>query len=55
MESLVEKGLTRSIGLSNWTIERVEELLPICKIKPAMLQIELHPGKRCNEYRLISI
>jgi diketogulonate reductase-like aldo/keto reductase len=43
MEKLVEKGLTRSIGVSNFNIERLERILAIAKIPPAVNQVELHP------------
>lgn len=43
MEKLVESGKARSIGVSNFTIERVQRLLQNCKIPPAVNQIELHP------------
>ncbi|KAK7546783.1 aldehyde reductase [Phyllosticta citricarpa] len=43
MEALVEKGKVRSIGVSNFTSERIEKLLETAKIKPAVNQIELHP------------
>ncbi|GAP89594.1 putative aldehyde reductase 1 [Rosellinia necatrix] len=43
MEALVEKGKIRSIGVSNFTKERIEELLKTAKIKPAVNQIEAHP------------
>lgn len=43
MESLVEKGLTRSIGLSNFNKRQIDRVLEVAKIKPAVLQIEIHP------------
>ncbi|KAL7717870.1 Aldose reductase [Entamoeba marina] len=42
MESLVEKNLTKSIGVSNFTIPQLKELLAICKIKPVVNQIEFN-------------
>ena len=42
MEKAVEAGKVRSIGLSNFD-ERLDEILKICKIKPAVLQVECHP------------
>ena len=42
MEKAVEQGKVRSIGLSNFD-ERLDEILKICKIKPAVLQVECHP------------
>ena len=42
MEIAVEQGKVRSIGLSNFD-EKLDEILNICKIKPAVLQVECHP------------
>ncbi|PYI12333.1 Aldo/keto reductase [Aspergillus sclerotiicarbonarius CBS 121057] len=43
MERLVEQGKIRSIGVSNFTREKVEELFKTAKIRPAVNQIEAHP------------
>jgi D-xylose reductase len=43
MESLVEKGLTKSIGVSNFQGSLLLDLLRYAKIRPATLQIEHHP------------
>lgn len=43
MERAVEKGNIRSIGLSNWYIEELEEFLPQVTIAPAVVQNEIHP------------
>ncbi|KAL4773728.1 NADP-dependent oxidoreductase domain-containing protein [Aspergillus nidulans var. acristatus] len=43
MEALVAKGKVRSIGVSNFTRRRIEELLKTAKIPPAVNQIEAHP------------
>lgn len=43
MERLVEKGLVKSIGVSNFTVTMLVDLLTYAKIKPAVNQIELHP------------
>ncbi|KZZ91253.1 NADPH-dependent D-xylose reductase [Ascosphaera apis ARSEF 7405] len=43
MEALVKKGKVRSIGVSNFTKERLEGFLPHCEIIPAVNQIEAHP------------
>ncbi len=42
-ETLVEKGLIRSIGISNMTIAKLEAVLPHLKIKPVACELELHP------------
>ncbi|CAH0394359.1 unnamed protein product [Bemisia tabaci] len=43
MEVVAEKGLTKSIGISNFNPEQVENILSIAKIKPVTNQIEVHP------------
>jgi len=43
MEGLVEKGLARSIGVSNYQAQTLYDTLKYAKIRPATLQIELHP------------
>lgn len=43
MESLVKKGLAKSIGISNFNGQLIMDLLRYAKIVPATLQIEHHP------------
>lgn len=43
MEEAVRDGTIRSIGLSNWYIEELEEFLPQITITPALVQNEIHP------------
>lgn len=43
MEALVQKGLVKSIGVSNYTAPMLIDLLSYAAIKPVMNQIELHP------------
>eukprot|EP00731_Ephydatia_muelleri_P031599 Em0023g106a len=43
MEKLVEKGLVKSIGISNFTIVKMDKLLKTAKIVPALNQVECHP------------
>ncbi|XP_037907671.1 aldo-keto reductase family 1 member B1-like isoform X2 [Hermetia illucens] len=40
MESLVKKGLVRSVGLSNFNAEQIERVLKNCEIKPVTNQVE---------------
>lgn len=43
MEKYVEQRQIRSIGLSNWYIEELEEFLPQVETVPALVQNEIHP------------
>ena len=43
MEQLVEKGLARSIGVSNYNVQSLLNLLSFCKIKPVANEVEFHP------------
>ncbi|KAK8790903.1 hypothetical protein WA158_005534 [Blastocystis sp. Blastoise] len=42
LEKLVEKGEIRSLGISNFTVKKMKEFLPHCKIMPVNNQVELH-------------
>lgn len=43
MEELADAGKARAIGVSNWTIPGLKQLLGFARIKPAVNQIEIHP------------
>lgn len=43
-EKLVEMGLVKHIGMSNMTIPKMNAVMPLCKIMPAALEMELHPS-----------
>lgn len=43
MESLVEKGLSKQIGICNYNTGLLHDLMSYAKIKPSVLQIESHP------------
>lgn len=42
MEDILTSGQAKAIGVSNYTIRHLEELLRESKIKPAVNQVELH-------------
>jgi diketogulonate reductase-like aldo/keto reductase len=43
MEELLDEGQCRAIGVSNFTIKHLEELLENCTVVPALNQVEFHP------------
>ncbi len=50
MEELVDRGLVRNIGVSNMTIPKMELVLRDCRIKPAVIEMELHPHFQQREF-----
>lgn len=59
LEGCAEKGLTKSIGVSNFSCQILCDLLSYAKIKPAVNQIENHPYlpqdhlvKFCHRYNI---
>jgi D-xylose reductase len=43
MEVLVDSGLTKTIGVCNFSTQLLRQIFSTCKIRPSTLQIELHP------------
>ena len=43
MEDLVSSGLVRRIGLCNCNIALIREVLAAARVRPVVLQVELHP------------
>lgn len=43
MEKLQEMGLVKTIGMSNMTVSKLEKVLPLCRIKPTVLEVEMNP------------
>jgi alcohol dehydrogenase (NADP+) len=43
MEAALEAGLTRHIGVSNFSSRKLRDLLGHCRIKPEVNQVERHP------------
>jgi diketogulonate reductase-like aldo/keto reductase len=43
LEALCRDGKVRSIGVSNYTIEHLKQLLSHCSIRPSVNQVEFHP------------
>ncbi len=44
MERLHDMGLTRHLGMSNMTLTKLQAVLPLCRIRPALIEMELHPS-----------
>lgn len=60
LEKFYDEGLVKSIGVSNYTISHLEELLPQAEIIPAVNQVEFHPflnqkelAAKCKENGII--
>ena len=51
MEKLQNKELTRGIGVSNYNVENLLNILSICKIKPCVNEVEFHPYLYQNELK----
>lgn len=43
MEDAFGLGLSKNIGVSNFSIKKIKDLLTKCKVKPSLNQVELHP------------
>lgn len=43
MEALVDKGLVKSIGVSNFNLQLTWDVLSYARIRPACNEVELHP------------
>ena len=53
MEKAYKEGKVRAIGLSNFNVEQIKEILSICEVRPTILQTEVHPyfqEKELKEY-----
>ena len=48
MQKAVKDGRVKSIGLSNFESERLEEVLAMAEIPPSVLQVECHPYYQQN-------
>eukprot|EP00877_Chromochloris_zofingiensis_P008998 jgi/Chrzof1/4351/Cz14g09220.t1 len=49
MEQLVDEGLARAIGVSNFSVVKLKDLMKHARIKPAVNQIEVHPYLRNDD------
>ncbi|MDR1688636.1 MAG: aldo/keto reductase [Clostridiales bacterium] len=44
MERLYDMGLVKNLGMSNMTILKLKAVLPLCRVKPTLIEMELHPA-----------
>lgn len=44
LERLYDMGLVKNLGMSNMTIPKLEVVLPLCRIQPTVIEMELHPA-----------
>jgi diketogulonate reductase-like aldo/keto reductase len=59
MEECVKKGLCKSIGVSNFNVQLILDLLSYAQIKPVVNQVEIHPyltqedlTQFCHKYKI---
>lgn len=60
LEELVEEGVVKNIGVSNYRIQDLEELLRVARIPPVMNQVEFNPYLQqpelinyCQEHNIV--
>lgn len=51
MERILADGKARAVGVSNYTVRHLEELLATAKVPPAIDQVEIHPFLQQRELR----
>lgn len=51
MEKAYKEGKVKAIGLSNFTISQMQEILDTCEVKPGVLQTEVHPYSQEKELK----
>lgn len=44
MEALFDSGKARAIGVSNFSTKKLQDLLEIARVPPAVDQVECHPS-----------
>ena len=62
MEKCVDEGLAKSIGISNFNVQAICDLLTYCNIKPVCNQVEVHPYnqqpelvKFCRKFDIVCV
>ena len=49
MKDMYDAVLAKSIGVSNFNSVQVEQILSMCRVKPVINQIEVHPYLAQNQ------
>ncbi len=49
LEELHDAGLVKALGMSNMTVSKLSRVLPLCRVKPAALEMECHPSFQQQE------
>ena len=44
MERIYDMGLARHLGMSNMTVKKLKAVLPLCRVRPSLIEMELHPA-----------
>jgi len=62
MENLVDRGKCKAIGLSDVSLDQLQEIFKSARIKPAVVQVESHPYlpeiellEFCNSYGIVML
>ncbi len=55
METLLDEGQCRAIGVSNYMVHHLEELLDHTDVVPAVNQIELHPYNYLSRVEIVNL
>lgn len=53
LEKAYQEGKLKAIGLSNFPVDKIQEILDHCKIPPMVMQVEGHPyypAEACHEF-----
>ncbi len=51
MEKAYKEGKVKAIGISNFTVDQIKEILEVAKVKPTVMQCEVHPYGQQKELK----
>jgi len=49
MEELFSRGLSKAIGLSNFTVNQISQVVALAEISPTVVQVEINPYRKSQE------